>query len=120
VNDYDRLLFNGTLGYIKGIVAEGYTSSLVCEFDGIEHIFQETELDKIATAYGITVHKAQGSQFKRVAIPITKCRLLDRTLIYTALTRGIEQVVFVGDKCAFMEAVVNQPSVSSRNVGFDI
>jgi exodeoxyribonuclease V alpha subunit len=120
VNDYDRLLFNGTLGFIKRIAADGYASSIVCDFDGIEHIFQETELDKIAPAYGITVHKAQGSQFKRVAIPITKCRLLDRTLIYTALTRGIEQVVFVGDKYAFTNAVINQPSVSLRSVGFAI
>lgn len=119
-NDYDRLLFNGTLGYIRRIITKEYSPSLVCEFDGVEHIFQETELDKIALAYGITVHKAQGSQFKSVAIPITKCRLLDRTLVYTALTRGIEQVVFVGDKWAFNEAVINQPLVSSRNVGFAI
>jgi exodeoxyribonuclease V alpha subunit len=119
-NDYERLLFNGTLGYVKRVVAEGHTSSLVCEFDGVEHIFTEMELEKIALAYGITVHKAQGSQFSRVAIPITKCRPLDRTLIYTALTRGIEQVVFVGDKYAFKQAVINQPSVSSRKVGFSI
>jgi exodeoxyribonuclease V alpha subunit len=119
-NDYERLLFNGTLGFVKRIVAEGPASSLVCEFDGVEHIFTEMELEKIALAYGITVHKAQGSQFRRVAIPITRCRLLDRTLIYTALTRGIEQVVFVGDKYTFKQAVINQPSVSLRNVGFSI
>lgn len=119
-NDYERLLFNGSLGYVKRVVAEGHTSSLMCEFDGVEHVFTETELEKIAPAYGITVHKAQGSQFRRVAIPITKCRLLDRTLIYTALTRGIEQVVFAGDKYAFKQAVLKRPSVNSRNVGFSI
>lgn len=116
-NDYERLLFNGSLGYVTRIVAEGHASSLVCEFDGVEHVFTEAELEKIALAYGITVHKAQGSQFRRVAIPVTRCRLLDRTLIYTALTRGVEQVAFVGDKYAFRQAVSNPPSVSSRNVG---
>lgn len=119
-NDYERLLFNGSLGYVKRIVTEGHVSSLVCEFDGVEHVFTEAELEKIALAYGITVHKAQGSQFRRVAIPVTRCRLLDRTLIYTALTRGIEQVVFVGDRNAFRQVVINPPSVNSRNVGLRV
>lgn len=119
-NDYERLLFNGTLGYVATIVTEGADLSLVCKFDGVEHTFKETELDRIALAYGITVHKAQGSQFRRVAIPLTKSRLLDRTMIYTALTRGIEQVIFVGDKQAFAEAVWKPPSASLREVRFII
>jgi hypothetical protein len=53
--------------------------------------------------------KAQGSQFKRVIVPITKSRLLDRTLTYTALTRGIERVVFIGDRDAFERAIIAQP-----------
>lgn len=119
-NDYERLLFNGTLGYITGITIHEGEQAMSCDFNGVTHILKESELDKVALAYGITVHKAQGSQFNRVAIPITKSRLLDRTLIYTALTRGIEQVVFVGDRGAFNEAIVSPPSVSLRNVGFVI
>jgi exodeoxyribonuclease V alpha subunit len=71
-------------------------------------------------AYAITVHKAQGSQFKRVIVPIVKTRLLDRTLIYTALTRGVEQVVFVGDRGAFNAAVTAPPHAHERQVGFSI
>ncbi|HEY0375754.1 MAG TPA: AAA family ATPase [Pyrinomonadaceae bacterium] len=119
-NDYERLLFNGTLGHVTDIRNVGDELSLACEFDGVEHTFKETEFDKIALAYGITVHKAQGSQFRRVAIPVTKSRLLDRTMIYTALTRGIEQVVFVGDRHAFAEAVRKSPLANSREVKFTI
>lgn len=119
-NNYDRLLFNGTLGYITNILTENGEVSLICEFDLIKHTFKETEFDKLALAYGITVHKAQGSQFRRVVIPITNSRLLDRTMIYTALTRGTEQVVFVGDKHVFAEAIRNPPLASSREVKFTI
>jgi exodeoxyribonuclease V alpha subunit len=117
-NDYERLLFNGTLGYVTDIITDGHEFSLVCKFDEVEHTFKETELNKIALAYGITVHKAQGSQFRRVVIPITKSRLLDRTLIYTALTRGIEQVVFIGHRMTFDQAVKAQPKSQRRAVGF--
>jgi len=119
-NDYERMLFNGSLGHITNIVNNGHEFSLICKFDEVDHTFTETEFDKLALAYGITVHKAQGSQFRRVAIPIMKSRLLDRTMIYTALTRGIEQVVFVGDKRALEEAVCKPISASSREVKFNI
>jgi hypothetical protein len=59
--------------------------------------FSEEDFHRLYLAYAITVHKTQGFQFKRVIVPIAKTRLLDRTLIYTALTRGMEQVVFVSD-----------------------
>lgn len=118
-NDYDRLLFNGTLGRIIN-VTDGVAPSIICDFDGVTHLLQESDLDKISLAYGITVHKAQGSQFRRVAVPINSSRLLDRTLIYTALTRGIEQVVFVGDRETFEKAVTKAPSVTLRSVGFSI
>jgi exodeoxyribonuclease V alpha subunit len=71
-------------------------------------------------AYAITVHKAQGSQFNRVIVPVTRSRLLDRTLIYTALTRGIEQVVFIGDRNAFDRAIIATPQSQERQVGFSL
>jgi len=71
-------------------------------------------------AYAITVHKAQGSQFKRVIVPVTRSRLLDRTLIYTALTRGIEQVVFIGDRNTFDRAIIATPQSQERQVGFSL
>lgn len=86
---------NGSLGtVIKALSAEG---ALVADFEGDQHILTGEDLTNIELAYAITCHKAQGSQFQRVAIPVVRSRLLDHALIYTALTRGVEQVVFVGD-----------------------
>jgi len=123
VNDYDRDLFNGSLGRIRGIVpilSEGGTSrhSIECEFDGVLHRFAEDSLDRIELAHAITVHKAQGSQFRRVIIPVVQSRLLDRTLVYTALTRAVDQVVFVGDRKALAAAIVAPPRSQLRQVGF--
>lgn len=119
-NDYERLLFNGTLGYITDVIINGSELSITCEFDSGTHILKESEFDKIALAYGITVHKAQGSQFQRIIVPIVPSRLLDRTLVYTALTRGIEQIVFIGDREAFDRAVQEPPKSQERMVGFSL
>lgn len=127
VNDYDRDLYNGSIGKVERVYSapqnptgEEESYRIMCDFDGRKVGLPDADLGNIELAYAITTHKAQGSQFKRVVVPITKTRLLDRTLVYTALTRGIEQVVFVGDKMAFNEAVTNEPTVSLRSVGFKI
>jgi exodeoxyribonuclease V alpha subunit len=124
-NDYDKELWNGSLGVVEqaGIKTsdnEDEARFLRCTFEGVEHEILECDFNNIDLAYAITIHKAQGSQFKKVVIPITRSRLLDRTLIYTALTRGVEQVVFIGDRRAFNEAVVSPPSPSLRKVGFTV
>lgn len=64
----------------------------------------------------VMVHKSQGSQFNRVIVPITENRLLDMTLIYTAITRGVTQVVLVGDGDAAKKAILSPPSLSKRHV----
>ena len=63
----------------------------------------------------ITVHKAQGSQFKRLIVPLVRSRLLDRTMIYTALTRGVDQVVFIDDRDLFDLARSKLPLGTKRN-----
>lgn len=68
----------------------------------------------------ITVHKAQGSQWPRVIVPLTGHRLLDRTLVYTALTRAQRQVLLVGDEAAAKEAVEGLPRAQSRQVSLDL
>jgi len=123
VNDYDRDLFNGSLGRIRRILpslAEGGPArqAIECEFDGVLHRFAEDSLDRIELAHAITVHKAQGSQFRRVIIPVVHSRLLDRTLVYTALTRAVDQVVFVGDRRALVAAIEAPPRSQQRQVGF--
>jgi exodeoxyribonuclease V alpha subunit len=126
-NDYEKELWNGSLGTIERVCDKSSSSNgkkeartLQCNFEGIEHEIPVTDLNNIDLAYAITVHKAQGSQFKRVVIPVVRGRLLDRALIYTGLTRGIEQIVFVGDRSAFNQAVKDQPKSYERMVGFTL
>lgn len=123
-NDWARNLFNGTLG----VVEEAYnppsdgtldpnTFCASVHFDtGVQDVCVK-DLSNLKLAYAITVHKAQGSQFKRVVIPIKKGPLLDKALIYTAVTRGVEQVVLVGDISAAKEAIENGAAVDKRQVG---
>lgn len=119
VNDYERGLMNGTLGRVASVEEDGRTYLL--EFEGHMHRFDSTEIhERVDHAYAISIHKAQGSQFDRVAVVITKSRLLDHALIYTALTRGVKQVVFIGNRAAFDEAVHSQPNSMRREVGFQV
>jgi len=119
-NDYQKELWNGSLGRIEKIVGSNGRQSVVCSLDGVRHEIPAEDFRRIELAYAITVHKSQGSQFNRVIVPIFKSRLLDRTLIYTALTRGVEQVVFIGDRNAFDSAVAAPPHSHERQVGFSI
>ena len=120
VNDYQKTLWNGSLGRIESILSSNGRCTLLCSLDGARHEILEEDFHRIDLAYAITVHKAQGSQFKRVIVPIVKSRLLDRTLIYTALTRGMEQVVFIGDRNGFDTAVAASPRSHERQVGFSV
>jgi exodeoxyribonuclease V alpha subunit len=120
VNDYDKGLMNGTLGLVKEVIHEP-EAGLVVDFEGVEHVVPCGDLEeRLDLAYAISVHKAQGSQFKRVAVVVTKSRVLDHALIYTALTRAIEQVVFIGDRSAFEHAVRSPPFAQKRRVAFNV
>lgn len=68
-------------------------------------------------ACAITVHKSQGSQFERAVIPVFHNRILDRTLLYTAIIRAKEQVVLIGDRPAFEKAIIEPPAPSLRETG---
>ncbi|WP_348633883.1 MULTISPECIES: ATP-binding domain-containing protein [Rhizobium] len=72
------------------------------------------DLEKLTHGWAISVHKAQGSAFKRVIIPVVGSKLLDRTMLYTAITRGIETVVLVGDIALINEIVLAAPSSLQR------
>jgi len=120
VNDYQKELWNGSLGKVQSILMSNGKRSILCCLDGARQEIPEEHFHRIDLAYAITVHKAQGSQFKRVIAPVVRSRLLDRTLIYTALTRGMEQVVFIGDRDAFDAAVTAPPRSHERQVGFSV
>jgi exodeoxyribonuclease V alpha subunit len=112
-NDYDRMLFNGTLGEIISADDTG----LVIRFDEEEHRFDAWDGGRLGLAYAITVHKAQGSSFTRVIVPLAQSRLLDRAMLYTAITRSTDQVVLVGRR-SLLEAAVRRPPASLvREVG---
>lgn len=129
-NDWGRNLQNGSLGQIDEVFDEPQTVDLgdedkprigtalgMATFDGVEHYILDTDVDSMQLAYAITVHKAQGSQFKRVIIPVRKSRVLDRTFVYTAATRAQVQVIFVGDLSAVEQAIKLPPKAFSRQVG---
>lgn len=90
-------------------------SELVIEWEGEgEKVIDPARLEDMALAYAVTTHKAQGSQFPRVVIPVYYSKLLERTLLYTAVTRAQLQVVLVGDRRAYEEAITNPPNPSLR------
>ncbi|MCO8165225.1 ATP-dependent RecD-like DNA helicase [Pseudomonas sp. 21LCFQ010] len=129
-NDWSRNLQNGSLGQIDEIFETPRSvdlgddeKALICialgraTFDGVSQYILDSDVDSLELAYSITVHKAQGSQFRRVIIPVRKSRILDRTFVYTAATRAQVQVIFVGDRAAVEEAIILQPKAFSRQVG---
>lgn len=112
-NDPARDLYNGSLATVIDVREDG----IVCDFEGSVHFLDDTDIGKITLAFAVTVHKAQGSQFERVVVPVVRTWLLDRAMIYTSATRGIRQVVFVGDRTLFASAVLTETNVEQRLVG---
>ena len=113
VNDAESNVFNGDLGYITDLLPGKYTDSkqdeLTIDFDGNELVYQRSEWYKIRLAYAMSIHKSQGSEFPVVILPITKSshRMLQRNLIYTAITRAKSKLILLGEKAAFDYAVKN-------------
>ncbi len=104
-NDYERDVFNGDLGVIASLDME--ESELVVSFDGREVVYGFGELDELVLAYATTIHKAQGSEYPAVVIPLTTQHyaMLARNLLYTGVTRGKRLVVLVGQRRALAIAV---------------
>lgn len=113
-NNYDKEVFNGDIGYISYIDMEDKT--LRVNFDGREVQYEVLELDELVHAYATTIHKAQGSEYPIVVIPVTFSHyvMLQRNLLYTGITRAKKVVVLVGDKKAIYAAVANN-NVRNRN-----
>jgi exodeoxyribonuclease V alpha subunit len=114
-NDWQRGFMNGSMGRV--LAADTESNVATVELDGQILELGPRDWPNVDLAYAVTVHKAQGSQFDRVAIPVTHNRLLDRTLLYTAVTRGVHQVVLIGDRNAFNSAVIAAPSSQRRQIG---
>ena len=113
-NNYDKDVFNGDLGYIREVDTEERT--LKVDFDGKWAEYDVTELDELTLAYATTIHKAQGSEYPIVVMPIlmTHFVMLQRNLIYTGITRAKKICVLLGAAKALAYAVRNV-SVLKRN-----
>lgn len=108
VNNYDKEVFNGDIGQILEIDTE--ESSLKADYDGRIVEYEFGELDEVSLAYATSIHKSQGSEYPAVVIPLAMQHymLLERNLIYTAVTRGKKLVTIIGQPKALGMAVKNK------------
>lgn len=113
-NNYDKEVFNGDIGVITSVDVQGRT--LKVEFEQRPVEYDATELDELVHAYATTIHKAQGSEYPIVVMPVLMNHyvMLQRNLIYTGITRAKKILVMVGTKKALHYAVKNV-TVSQRN-----
>ena len=128
-NLWDWGLQNGSLGILVEIekvprllskpdgTELGHAVAWVLWDDGERRPITVEMLPDLELGYALTIHKAQGSQWKRIIVVLTGSRMLDRTLVYTAITRAQEQVIIVGDEAAAKAAVEAPPKAELRNVG---
>jgi len=109
-NNYDKDLFNGDIGEVLSI--DGVRGTLTADFDGAKHTFERGEFGDLGLAYAISIHKSQGSEYPVVIVPLLKAHfvMLQRNLIYTAITRGRKKVFIVGEPAAYGMAVRNAES----------
>ena len=112
INNYDKEVFNGDIGTIYSIDKE--EGILLIDFDGRQVKYEINELDELALAYAVSIHKSQGSEYKAVVIPISTAHylMLERNLLYTAITRGKKLVVLIGQKKALAMAIKNKRSLN--------
>ncbi len=106
-NNYDKEIFNGDIGQITKI--DPVEQTVIVRFDNRPILYDFDELDELAPAYAITIHKAQGSEFPFVVIPIAAQQhiMLQRNLLYTGITRGRKLVALIGQPKALALAVQN-------------
>jgi exodeoxyribonuclease V alpha subunit len=110
-NNYDKEVFNGDMGRVVGLEPE--TREAIISFEGRELPYDFTDLDEVILAYAVSVHKSQGSEYPAVIIPILiqHYMLLQRNLIYTAVTRGKKLVILVGTRKALAIGIRNDKTL---------
>lgn len=121
VNDTEKNVFNGDIGRITGIMDKKEAEStlglatdvLVIDFDGNEVSYPRNEWNKITLSYCCSIHKAQGSEYKMVILPLTRAfsRMLRKDLLYTAITRASDFLILCGELDAFQQCITSGNAV---------
>src|SRR5262249_52563308 len=108
VNNYQKEVFNGDIGRVTAI--DEVDQELTVAYDGRPVVYDFGELDELALAFALSIHKAQGSEYPAVVIPLHTQHflMLQRNLLYTGITRGKKVVVLVGSRKALATAVQRQ------------
>lgn len=111
-NDYEREVYNGDIGY----VARNEGGMLFVRFDGREVQYRRDDRDALTLAYASTVHKVQGSEFPCIVVALhpSQTILLERSLVYTAVTRAKQLAVVVSDRNTFRRAVGRSESKNTN------
>jgi exodeoxyribonuclease V alpha subunit len=121
-NDYDLNIYNGDVGKLLRVLPDGGLRIRVYDTMGGEDFtvdLTEAEAhEKIRLAYAVTVHKSQGNEFDTILMPIVKAqgRMLQRNLLYTAITRARKRVWLIGEETAILTAVKNDRVVLRNTV----
>ena len=110
-NDYDKDVFNGDLGVVESI--NRVEQDMVVHFEGRPVEYDFGDLDELSLAYVLSIHKSQGSEFPCVVIPLhaQHYMMLQRNLLYTAVTRGKRLVILIGTKKALGMTVRRQDTI---------
>ena len=113
-------VMNGSLGIVRRPGTGGKRTAMV-SFDGADDVVEidETDLERLVRGWAMTIHKAQGSSFRHVVLPLVPSRLLDRAMLYTALTRARVSAVLVGDPRLFAASVLAEPRAWHRLQSLD-
>jgi exodeoxyribonuclease V alpha subunit len=110
-NNYDKNVFNGDIGTISHIDSENQT--ITVNIDGNDIVYEYADLDELVLAYAVSIHKSQGSEYPAIVIPLVMGHyvMLQRNLLYTAITRGKKLVIVIGSKKALFLAVNNNKTM---------
>lgn len=114
VNDVELNVFNGDMGIITGIIlaeeTEDNVDTLIIDFDGVEIMYGRSDWHKITLSYCCSIHKSQGSEFPVVILPMVSQypkKMMQRNLLYTAITRSRDKLIMLGDVSAFEYCVTH-------------
>lgn len=122
VNSPEDNVFNGDMGQIVGIVyakdSEDKVDELVIQFDANEVTYRRNDWQKITLSYCCTIHKSQGSEFKMVILPMVQQyqRMLQRNLLYTAITRSKEKLILLGEVEAYARCVQQESNLRATTL----